>query len=113
MNPLGFLAGAASRAPAMRSETVLGTPYQIVTFTTASGEQVHGYFSKDNVLERTRTEVNKVPIETVFMSWQDFDGLKYPSLIIEKENGQLARVLVVSALDRKDGAPPQGKRSEP
>jgi hypothetical protein len=111
-NPLGFLAAAAARPPSLRSETLLGTPYQVLTVTTPGGEQVQGYVNADNQLERTRTEVGKVPVESVFMSWQDFDGLMFPSLIIQKENGQLSRVLVVADIEHGGGAAPsagQGK----
>ena len=97
-NPLGFLTGAASGPATVKEDTLYGTPYQVVTFTPANGQPVHGYVTKENVLERTRTEVDKVPVESVFLAWQDFNGLKYPSLIIQKQDGELARILVVSAV---------------
>ena len=111
--PLGFLAAAASRPAMLRAETFFGTPYQVVTFTVDGGQEVHGYITADNVLERTRTLVDRVPVESVFMSWQDFDGLQFPSLIVQKEDGQLARVLVVTGLAHDgEAGTAQSKRSD-
>lgn len=98
--PGGFVAGAATRSPRVATETLFGRAYKVVTLTTASGHDVRGYVNDENVLERTRTEIErpgggKVTYEAIYLDWTDFDGLKYPSLIIQKENDELARILIV------------------
>jgi hypothetical protein len=102
--PFGFLEGAMARSATVAPETVAGTKYQVVTFTTASGQQVKGYVTDKNVLERTRTELQdpkqgKIQYEVVYLDWMDFNGLKFPSTIIQKENGQVARILIVQKVE--------------
>jgi hypothetical protein len=107
-SPHGFLAGAAAAKPTLSRETHAGTAYQVVTFTTPAGTQVRGYVNEQNILERTRTELpgaggNTIRFEAVYLSWIDFGGLKYPSLIIHKENDQVVRMLVVSKIEPAAG----------
>lgn len=111
--PHGFLAGAASGKATATKETLSGTPYQVIAFTTPGGRQVRGYMNDQDVLERTRTEttdpkLGKVVHETVFLQWGDFDGLKFPTLLIQKENDQVARILVVEKVDSQASPPPKG-----
>ena len=103
--PLGFLAAASSQQPTLTTETLLGTAYRVIGVTTAAGQQVRGYVTDKNVLERTRTELQdgagrKVQAEAVFMDWRDFDGIRFPSLIIHKENDRVARILVVTGITK-------------
>lgn len=98
--PHGFVAGAVAGKASVSKETLAGSPYTVVTFAAPAGHQVRGYVNAENVLERTRTEVpgpggKTIPFEAVFMSWVDFAGLKYPSVIVHKENNQVSRILVV------------------
>lgn len=109
--PAGFLAGAAARSPRVGTETLFGRSYRVVTLTTPSGHDVRGYVNEENVLERTRTEIEqqggkKVAYEAIYLDWTDFDGLKYPSLIIQKENDELARILIVDKVAAEGGAAP-------
>ena len=109
--PLGFVAGATTRTATMANETLYGTPYRVLTFTAANGQQVKGYLTEKNVLERTRADITdstgrKVQKEAVFYDWTDFNGTKFPSIIIEKENGEVARILVISKVEAVGGAAP-------
>lgn len=111
--PHGFLAGAASGKATATKETLFGTPYQVVVFTTPGGRQVRGYVNDQNVLERTRTEttdpkLGKVLLETVFLQWGDFKGVRYPTVVIHKENDQVARILIVDKVDTAASRPPEG-----
>lgn len=111
--PHGFLAGASSGKATVSKETLFGTPYQVIAFTTPGGRQVRGYVTDQNVLERTRTEttdpkLGKVVHETVFLQWGDFEGLKFPTLLIEKENDQVARILVVEKVESQASPPQKG-----
>jgi len=102
--PHGFLAGATSRAATVADETLMGTTYRVVSFTGPHGRTVKGYVTDQNLLERIRTEVvdptrGKVQFEAVFMSWVDFAGVKYPSVIIHRENDEVSRILIVDQLE--------------
>jgi hypothetical protein len=98
--PAGFISAATSRPRRITTETVFGRPYRVVIVTTPGGREVRGYVNEDNVLERTRTEIDNaagttVRYEAIYLDWQDFGGVKYPSVIIQKEDDELARILVV------------------
>ena len=113
-SPFGFLEGAMTRSATVAPETLAGTKYQVLTFTTPAGQQVKGYVTGQNVLERTMTEFKDpahgdVKFEAVYRDWTDFAGVKYPTTIIEKENGQLSRILIVSKVEA--GAAPTGSRT--
>lgn len=98
--PFGFLTGASSYPLTLGSETLLGTPYRVLTFTVPGGQPVRGYLSEDNVLARARTDVGDTEVESVFMDWKEFGDIKYPSLILQKTDGEVGRILVVQGLER-------------
>jgi hypothetical protein len=102
-SPYGFLTGAAKYNATLGTETLWGTKYQVLTFTTG-GQQIRGYINDKHELERTRTEFQdpargKVAFEAIYRDWTDFKGVKAPTMIIEKENDQPTRILVVSQVD--------------
>jgi hypothetical protein len=103
-SPFGFLLGAQSHATHVTRSTVLGTEYRVISFTADDGNEVEGYVNDQNLLERTRTEIDdpalgKVQFEAIYLQWADFDGVKFPSLVIEKKNEALTRVLVVDRIE--------------
>jgi hypothetical protein len=107
ISPYGFLAGAASRPATVAPEALFGTTYRVVTFS-AGGPSVQGYVTDKNVLERTRTTfddpvLGTVRFEAVYLNWTDFGGVRYPGVVIHKENDQLARILIVEKVE--SGAP--------
>jgi hypothetical protein len=101
--PTGFVAAALAAKPALASETLFGTKYQVISFTAPNGQVVRGYVTEQNVLERIRSErvddKAKVPIEAVFYAWQDFGGVRFPSLMIQKANGEVRRITAVTKLE--------------
>ena len=112
--PIAFLAGAGASQATQTKETLHGTAYTVISFTAANGHVVRGYVTDETVLERIRTETKSaaggMQNEEVFFTWEDFDGLKFPSLIIQKQNDRVSRILVVSDVDRLDApsaAPPK------
>lgn len=101
--PLGFLKGAMTEKANVAPQTVLGTKYRVVSFTPKNGERVRGYVNGDNLLEMTRTEykdpaLGKVDFQATFQDWTSFDGMKYPSVIIERRNERISRILVVDKI---------------
>jgi hypothetical protein len=106
--PIGFVAAAMTAQATVTTETLFGTTYKVISFTAANGQPVRGYVTEQNVLERIRSErvddKSKVPIEAVFSSWQDFDGVRFPSLLIRKVNDQVQGILVVTKVETGAGA---------
>ena len=107
--PHGFLAGATSRPHRVATETLYGRTYRVVTFSAAPGHEVRGYVNESGVLERTRTDFERaggtVQFEAIYLDWTDFDGVKYPSVVIEKENNELSRILVIDKVTQVSLSP--------
>jgi hypothetical protein len=102
--PHGFLIAAASRPTTVTNEKFQGSPYRLVTVTVDNGRQVRGYVNDDNILERTRTDfedpaLGKVQFEATYLQWADFNGMKFPTMIIEKENNEVSRILIVEMVE--------------
>jgi hypothetical protein len=101
--PYGFLAAASSQTPRISNETVLGRTYRVITVTPVAGHDVRGYINENNMLERTRTEFERagtgtVHFEAIYLDWSDHGGVRYPDMIIQKENNELSRILVVDTV---------------
>jgi hypothetical protein len=116
MTPYGFVAGAGEHAFALDTETLAGSRYRVLSFVPGGGERVRAFINEDDLIERTRAAVDRpggdrVELESVYLDWQDFDGLSYPAIVIEKWNGELYRVLVVRSVE-SDLAPAPTAPSE-
>ncbi len=102
-SPYGFLAGAMKYHATLSTDTLWGTKYDVLTFTVG-GQQVRGYINDKHELERTRTAFKDpargmVGFEAVYDEWTDFKGVKAPTMIIEKENDQPSRILIVNQVE--------------
>jgi hypothetical protein len=98
ITPYGFLKGAMASSTTIESRTVTGTTYTIITFTLAGGHTVSGYINDKDMIERVETKAgdnNDVPVEALYRDYADFNGLKFPTLITEKQSGELSLILIV------------------
>ncbi len=91
--PYGFLrsAGAAKDA-VVKSQTIGGKKYTVLTFTATNKAPVSGYLNDQNVLERVETKIDNavlgdVAFETTFSDYKDFNGVKFPAHILQKQGG--------------------------
>lgn len=103
LTPHGFVRGALARNASVGTETVAGTEYRVVSFTV-DGHEVRGYVDPEDKLVRVRTTVASEDGEATdviesFFDWKDQGGLAFPSILIRKENDELAEVLVVQSVD--------------
>ena len=107
--PYGFIAGLMSRPSRVTTELLFGRTYHVVTLSAAPGREVRGYINESGVLERTRTDFeragSKVQLEAIYLDWTDFDGVRYPTVVIEKENNELSRILVVDKVTQVSLSP--------
>jgi glyoxylase-like metal-dependent hydrolase (beta-lactamase superfamily II) len=91
--PYGFLKFAATaRDTAVRSQTISGKKYTVVSFTAVNKAPVSGYLNDQNILERVETKIDNtvlgdIPFETTFTDYKDFGGVKFPTHIIQKQGG--------------------------
>ena len=106
--PYGFLKAAASaKDTSVKSQTIAGKKYSVVTFAAVNKAPVSGYISDQNVLEKVETKIDNnvlgdTPFETTFADYKDFSGLKFPTHIVQKQGGY--PVLDLAIVDVKPNA---------
>jgi glyoxylase-like metal-dependent hydrolase (beta-lactamase superfamily II) len=107
--PYGFLkAAAAARDTMVKSQSIGGKKYAVVTFTALNKAPASGYINDQNVLEKVETKIDNtvlgdIPFETAFTDYKDFSGLKFPTHIVQKQGGY--PVLDLTITDVKPNAP--------
>jgi hypothetical protein len=96
LTPYGFMKGAMANDAAAEVKTVDGAPFRIVTFTLAGSHKVAGYINAMNLVERVEVRIdNDVLVQGIYHDYEDFGGLKVPTIMAQKRSGELAQVLIV------------------
>lgn len=96
LNPFGFLDGAMSHEVTVKPETVLGEKFTAVSYVLDGKYTVTGYINKDNRIEKVETQIgNNVPVLGTYLDYQDFSGVKFPTLVIQQQWGMNTLILVV------------------
>jgi len=107
--PYSFLRSAAAAGDAsVKSQSMGGKKYTVLSFTGSNKAAVRGYLNSDNVLEKVETKIDNtvlgdIPFETEFSDYKDFGGVKFPTHILQKQGGYPVLDLTVS--DVKPNAP--------
>jgi glyoxylase-like metal-dependent hydrolase (beta-lactamase superfamily II) len=107
--PYSFLRAAASaRDASVKSQTMGGKKYTVVSFTASNKAPVHGYINGENMLEKVETKIDNpvlgdIPYEASFTDYKDFGGVKFPTHIVQKQGG--FPVLDLMVTDVKPNAP--------
>ncbi len=101
LTPYGFLKGAMANNATVKPETVDGTKFNVVTFTLQNKYKVVGYIDDKNLVERVQTWIDNdvlgdMPAEAWYGDFKDLSGMKFPTMIIEKQGGFPTLILVVS-----------------
>jgi glyoxylase-like metal-dependent hydrolase (beta-lactamase superfamily II) len=101
ITPFGFLKGASANNASVRSETVQGTQYNVVSFSLENKYKVVGYINDRNLVERVQTWIDNdvlgdMLVETSYDVYKDFGGVKFPTSIIEKQGGFPTLILSVT-----------------
>jgi hypothetical protein len=97
-NPWMFLKGAAANKATVSSQTVFAEKFMVVTFTLQNKYKVSGFINDKNMIEKIQAWIdpNETLVETTYRDYQDFNGVKLPTMIIEKQAGELAMIVVVT-----------------
>ncbi|HEY2385223.1 MAG TPA: hypothetical protein VGK48_28950 [Terriglobia bacterium] len=96
LNPFGFLQGAMSHEAVVKPETVLGEKFTEVSYVVDGKYNVKGYINKDNLVEKVETQIgNNVPVLGTYLDYQDFSGVKFPTIVIQQQWGMNTLVLIV------------------
>jgi glyoxylase-like metal-dependent hydrolase (beta-lactamase superfamily II) len=90
--PHGFLKAAAARPATLRTQTRDGKRYTVVTFTGDNKAQVNGYINDQHLVERVETRIDNAmmgdtPYEVVYSDYKDYNGVKFPSRIVQTQGG--------------------------
>ncbi len=91
--PYSFLRSAAAASDAsVKSQTMGGKKYTVLSFTGSNKAAVRGYLNSDNLVERVETKIDNnvlgdMPFETAFSDYKDFGGVKFPTHIVQKQGG--------------------------
>src|SRR5262245_34526657 len=88
--PFGFLRAASSMNSTVRNQTVGGKKYSVVSFTAPSKARVNGYINDQNIVEKVETWVDTpltgdTLLETTFSNYKDFNGVKFPTKLVQKQ----------------------------
>ena len=108
LTPDGFLKAAAKTDATVKSQSMGGKKYTVVTFTAPNKAKIAGYIDAQNMLDRVETSIDTpmlgdTPLEVTFSGYKDFGGVKFPTSIVQKEGGYPVLDLTVS--DVKPNAP--------
>jgi len=101
LSPFGFLKGAMANNTTIESKTVLGIPYTVATFTLQNKYKVSGYIDDKNMIHKVETWIDNqvlgdLKVEAIYTDYKDFTGVKFPTTIINKQDGRNTLILVVN-----------------
>jgi hypothetical protein len=96
ITPYGFLKGAMANAATVETKTAFGENYRIVTFTLPGNHKIVGHINDKDMVERVHAWLdNNTLIEGVYRDFEDFGGLKVPTVQIRNQAGSLVRLVIV------------------
>jgi len=103
LTPQGFVKGAMENKAAAKK----GTTGTIVSFMTGK-YKVTGVIDAQNMVIRTETwvadpDVGDKAIETTFSGYKDFGGVKFPAMIVQKQEGFPTLELTVTSVKANPG----------
>jgi hypothetical protein len=127
ITPYGFLKrGMAATDITVNRQKINGKRYNVVTFTVedryplnesrenpcgdfwdvtylvVTRGKLKGYINGQNMIEKVQTWINEpggdVRIETDYSAYEDFDGLKFPTRIVQKRGGVAVLDLTITGV---------------
>lgn len=98
ITPWGFLKGAAANNATVKSQTLAGKRYNVVTWNTTQKApsgipyKVVGYINGQNLVERVETWLENpifgdMLVEGIYTEYRDGAGARYPASIVQKRGG--------------------------
>jgi len=114
ITPWGFLKGATANNATVKSQTIGGKKYSVVTWMTMQkapsgiSYKVVGYINDQSLVEKVETWLENpifgdMLVEALYTEYRDANGLKYPATIVQKRGGSAtfeAQILGVNANPR-------------
>ncbi|MBV8903636.1 MAG: MBL fold metallo-hydrolase [Acidobacteriia bacterium] len=117
MLPWGFLRAATDASDtSVKAGKMSGKKFTVVSFTGQNKAPVSAYIDDQNIIERVETKIDNavlgdMPYEAIYTDYKDFNGVKFPTHILQKQGGY--PVLDLTITDVKPNIPaniqPQGR----
>jgi len=103
LTPHGFLKAAMENSATAKKEAT-GT---VVSFETGK-YKIEGTINSQNMVTKTETwlpnpVLGDMPVETTFAAYKDFNGVKFPTTIVQKQGGQTVLELTVNSVKANPG----------
>ena len=108
MTPYGFLRMAAKNDATVKSQSMGGKKYTVVTFVAPNKAKFNGYIDDQNMVDRVETWIDNpmvgdMLVEATYSGYKDFGGVKFPTSVVVKQGGY--PTLDLSVTDVKPNAP--------
>jgi glyoxylase-like metal-dependent hydrolase (beta-lactamase superfamily II) len=92
LTPHGFIKAALAGNASVRTETVRGAKKSVITVTTPTASRFEGVIDEQNLVERVETWIanpvlGDMKIEAVYAGYKDFNGVKFPTRIVQRSGG--------------------------
>ncbi len=121
MTPYGFLRAAAANNATVKSQTIGGKKYNVVTFMGQNKAKVNGYISEQNMVDRVETWIDNAMLgdmlfDASYSNYRDFGGVKFPTRIVQKQGDYPILDLTITNMKPNAPAniqPPQGRGAAP
>ncbi|HJZ69762.1 MAG TPA: MBL fold metallo-hydrolase [Blastocatellia bacterium] len=103
LTPHGFLKSAQSSAARVTSSAVGGHKTYSVSFLCSGKFKVRGTINDQNLVERVETRIpnpvlGDMLVVTTYSDYKDFDGVKFPTRIVQSQGGFPVLDLTISAV---------------
>jgi len=90
MTPHGFLRAAATNNATVKSQTIAGKKYNMLSFLGQNKAQVNGYINDQHLVERVETWIDSpylgdMLFDATYSNYKDFGGVKFPMKIVQKQ----------------------------
>ena len=90
--PYGFLKAALTNKATVKSKKVGEKKFNVVSFTAEGKYRLIGYLNEQGEVEKVETLVDNavlgdVAVEVSYSEYKDFNGLKFPTRILQKDGG--------------------------
>ncbi len=104
ISPHGVLKAAIKNNATLEFKTVGGRSMAAVSFTEAGRFKATAYINEDFLVERVESRYpehvqGETDVVTTFSSYRDFNGIKFPSLIQQKNNGRFTLDVTVTKVE--------------
>ena len=89
MMPHGFIRAATANNATVKSQTVGGKRYNVLTFTGQNKALVNGYINDQHLVERVETWIDTAYLgdtlfEAIYSDYKDVGGVKFPMKIVQQ-----------------------------